>query len=502
MRRLCLIILDGFGVAPPSPGNARTLAHLPTITKLEGTVPNCIMDAAGNAVGLPKGQQGASEPGHLTMGAGRIVWQPLEEINRAIHSGAFFTNAVLVSACDRAKKKGVNLHFIGIYSTGGVHGHCDHWHAMLKLAKSRGIERVFLHLFSDGRDVSEQHFCVDFDLLRAEISKQSLGTVASLIGRWLAMDRDLRYESRTKVAYDLLTQGIGEECSNLCESARAWYIKAPDKQKTDLYIRPLRTPDFQPIRPEDVCISINFRKDRMLQLVRMLADEDFHECPRPIRVEDVVCMGPYSTYLPIAFPPPRVRNSLGEVIANAGLKQLRISETEKYVHVTFFFNQQNDQPFPGEEHIHVRTPDVPNMADAPDMAADEVTEKLMKEVKREKYDFIVANFANPDVVGHGGRLDAAIAACEAVDRNLRTLLPVLEEHGYDWIVTADHGNAEEMYYPGTDTICPSHTTNPVQTFVHASSFSSSEQLKGYRGLKDIAPLCLQIIGLPVPKEMG
>lgn len=500
MRKLCLIIIDGFGVAPPGPGNARSLADMPILHKIEKEAPNVLMAAAGNAVGLPEGQQGASEPGHLIIGAGRIVLQPFEEINQAIRSGKFFENEVLTSACNRVIKNDTNLHFMGIYSTGGVHGHADHWHAMLKLAKEKGVKRVFLHLFSDGRDVPEQHFCVDFDLLKAEISKLQLGTLASMIGRWFAMDRDLRFETRIKPTYDLLTQGAGKLTDDFCASAKSWYVEAPEKEKTDLYIRPLKTSNYQPMKEDDTVVVINFRKDRMLEIVSALADDDFDKFERPIQVKDVVCMGPYSEHLPIAFPPVHSKNSLGEVVSNAGLKQLRISETEKHVHVTFFFNQQQHEPFPGEEHIHVRTPDVPNMADAPDMAANEICDELIKAVKRGKHEFIVVNFANPDVVGHGGKIDAAVAACESVDRNLSRLLPVLQEEGYDWIITSDHGNAEEMYYPGTDLICPSHTTNKVQTFVH-SDVIQQKDLNDLTGLKDIAPLCLKIMGLPVPTEM-
>src|SRR3989344_834903 len=240
VSKVCLIIIDGFGVAPPGPGNARTLAEMPTIKKMEEVTPNCLMEAAENAVGLPKGQQGASEPGHMTIGAGSVVWQALEEINRAIQSGELFKNEVLIGACDRSKTKDVPIHFMGIYSTGNVHGSTEHWHAMLKLAKDRGVKRVLLHLFSDGRDVSEQHFCVDFDLLKAEISKQSLGTLASLIGRWFAMDRDLRFDTRTKITYELLTQGKGKLCDDFCEGVKAWYAEAPRSEKTVRYIQTSR----------------------------------------------------------------------------------------------------------------------------------------------------------------------------------------------------------------------------------------------------------------------
>lgn len=501
MSRTCLIIIDGFGVADSGPGNARALARMPTIHMLEETVPHVLMDASGEAVGLPDGQQGASEPGHLTIGAGRIVWQPLEEINRSLNDATFFENPVLTAACDRAGKDGSSLHLIGLYSSGGVHSAIEHFHAVLEMAKNHSVKEVYLHLFSDGRDVPEQHFSTDFAELQKYIADAGTGIVASLIGRYYAMDRDKQYADRTKVAYDLLVEGEGEEVDDLTKAAKAWYEKAGDREKTDYYIRPLTTPSFKAIAPEDVVICINFRSDRMIQIVRALEEEDFSEFPRPIRISDVVCMGPYSDHLPVAFPPTEVQNNLGEVVSKHGLTQLRMAETDKFAHVTFFFNSQRHDPFPGEDRIMIESPKVSNYAQTPDMSADELTAELCKNIEREEYDFVVVNFANPDLVGHGGDLGAAVQACEAVDRNLAKLLPVLEEHGYDWIITADHGNVEQMYYPDSEQICPSHTSNKVQTFVHSQHFSSSADLAGFTGLKDIAPLCLDLLGLEIPPEM-
>ncbi|MFH0769813.1 MAG: 2,3-bisphosphoglycerate-independent phosphoglycerate mutase [Candidatus Peregrinibacteria bacterium] len=499
MRRLCLIILDGFGVAPPGPGNARTLSKMPTVKHLEQEVPNVIMQAAGNAVGLPEGQQGASEPGHLTIGAGRIVWQPLEEINQSIRSGAFFENPVLTAACDRAKAKNGPLHLEVIFSYGGVHGHIDHLFAMIRMAKERSVPRVILHLVGDGRDVPEQQFTIDYDLFRKKIDRETFVKIASLVGRYYAMDRDRQYATRTKVAYDLFTLGKGEECPDLSIGAKEWYAKAPDKEKTDYYIHPLKTKDFQPIRAEDTVVIVNFRSDREIQIVRALEDEHFTEFLRPVRVTDVTCMGPYSDHLPVAFPAVEVKNTLGEVISRAGLKQLRVGETDKFAHITFFFNAQRHEPYPGEERILIESPKVPNFADAPEMSADGVTKTVVEHLG--KYDLIIMNYANPDLVGHGGKLDAAIIACETVDRNLAVLLPQLEAAGYDWIITADHGNAEIMLLPDGVTANPSHTASPVQTFVHSSLIQSSKDLKGMKGLKDIAPLCLKIMGIEVPEEM-
>jgi 2,3-bisphosphoglycerate-independent phosphoglycerate mutase len=500
MRKLCLIIVDGFGVAEPGPGNARTLAKLPLFDRMEKKVPHCLMEASGNAVGLPKGQQGASEPGHLTMGAGRVVWQPLEQINHAIETGDFFKNKVLVAACERAASNGKPLHLVGLYSSGGVHSALEHFHAMIQLAKLKGVAKVFLHLIGDGRDVGEQQFSTDFDLLKEEVTKQQLGTIASLVGRFFAMDRDKQYADRTKVAYDLLVEGKGEVVEDVAEGARKWYVQAPDKENTDYYIRPLKTKEFQPIHAEDVVVCVNFRSDRMIQIVRALEAEDFNEFPRPVRVSDVTCMGPYSPHLPVAFIPQEVKNGLGEVISGAGLKQLRVAETDKFAHVTFFFNAQRQEPWPGEERILIESPKVPNYADAPQMSAAQVAQTVIDKCATGEFPFIMVNFANPDLVGHGGKIDAAVTACETVDRELGRVLPALEAAGYDWIVTSDHGNAECMLMDDGSTISPSHTANPVETFVHSPAISADD-LAACTGLKDIAPLCLKIMGLPVPAEM-
>lgn len=500
MRKLCLIIVDGFGVAEPGPGNARTLATLPLFDRLQKEVPHCLMEASGNAVGLPKGQQGASEPGHLTMGAGRVVWQPLEQINHAIETGDFFKNEVLLSACRRAAEKKTPLHLVGLYSSGGVHSSLQHFHAMIELAKQTGVTKVFLHLIGDGRDVGEQNFATDFDLLKEEVTKEKLGTIASLIGRFFAMDRDKQYVDRTKVAYDLLVEGKGEEVEDVGEGAKRWYINAPDKENTDYYIRPLKTKEFQPIGADDVVVCVNFRSDRMIQIVRALEAEDFNDFPRPVRVSDVTCMGPYSSHLPVAFIPQDVKNGLGEVVSNAGVKQLRVAETDKFAHVTFFFNAQRQEPWPGEERILIESPKVPNYADAPEMSASQVAQTVIDKCATGEYPFIMVNFANPDLVGHGGKIDAAVTACETVDRELSRVLPALEAAGYDWIVTSDHGNAECMLMADGATISPSHTSNPVETFVKSPMVSQAD-LSACTGLKDIAPLCLKIMGLPVPSEM-
>ncbi|MFH1348616.1 MAG: 2,3-bisphosphoglycerate-independent phosphoglycerate mutase [Patescibacteria group bacterium] len=500
LPRCALIIIDGFGVAPHGPGNARTLADLPNITKLEKEVPNVIMQASGNAAGLPEGQQGASEPGHLTIGAGRIVWHPLEQINREIKSGELFENKVLVGACKRAADKGVTLHLLGIYSYGGVHGHVNHMHALVEMAEKQGVENIRLHLIADGRDVPKQQFCEDYGKLTEFLKDHPKAKVASLIGRYYAMDRDKQFSDRTKFAYDLYTQGSGDSVEELCEGAKAWYKKAEEKQKTDYYIKPIKTSDYEPMKSGDVVIGVNFRTDRMFQIVDALEQENFSGFDRPVRIKDIVCTGPYSDHLPIAYPAPQLKNTLVEVVSNEGKKILKIAETDKWAHTTFFFNGQRKDPFPGEDQVMIESPKVPNFASAPEMSADKLTDRLIKEVESEKYDLIVVNYANPDLVGHGANIDAAIIACQTVDRNLGRVIPVLEEHGYEWIVTADHGNVEDMILPDGN-ISPSHTANPVQTFVKSAKFPTSDSIKEYKGIKDIAPMCLGIMEINIPKEM-
>jgi len=449
---------------------------------------------------LPEGQQGASEPGHLVMGAGRIVWHPLEEINREIRSGEYFNNQVYKEACARSKNGSGVLHLFGIYSYGGVHGHVDHWFALIKFAEQEGVKDIRLHLIGDGRDVPKQQFKDDYVKLEEFLGKHPSVKIASLVGRYYAMDRDKQYEDRTKLAYDLYTQGIGEEFDDVLEGAKAWYEKAPEKQKTDYYIKPIKTPNFVPMKPDDVVIGVNFRTDRMFQIVGALESEKFDDFDRQVRVLDLVCTGPYTDHLPTAYPAPVIKNTLIETVSNQNLKTLKISETDKWAHTTFFFNGQRAEPFPGEDQVLIASPKVPNFASAPEMSADELTDRLIKEVTDEKYDLIVVNYANPDLVGHGANIEAEIIACETVDRNIGRLLPVLEEHGYEWIVTADHGNAEEMLLPNGE-ISPSHSANPVQTFVHSEKYPTSESLKNCKGLKDIAPMVLTMMEIEVPEEM-
>jgi 2,3-bisphosphoglycerate-independent phosphoglycerate mutase len=387
-----------------------------------------------------------------------------------------------------------------MYSSGGVHSFSEHFHAMLRLAKQKNVKQVYLHLVSDGRDMPEQYFCTDFALLEKEIDEQKLGVVASLVGRYFAMDRDKQYADRTKVSYDLMIDGQGEEIENLQDAVKRWYVEAPELEDTDYYIRPVKTKEFEAIKEESIVIMLDFRSDRMIQIVEALEQEDFREFPRKVRVKDVTCIGPYSDHLPIAFPPATVHNNLGSIIANAGLKQLRITETDKFAHVTFFFNSQHHKPYKGETRMMIESPKVSNYAVTPEMSSAELTKKAMIEIKKQEHDFIVLNYPNPDLVGHGGQLDSAVIACETIDKKLTELLPALESSGYDYIITSDHGNAECMLLDDGETANPSHTTSQIQTFVKSDVITQSD-LEPLTGLKDIAPLCLNILGLDIPSEM-
>ncbi|MDP7454541.1 MAG: 2,3-bisphosphoglycerate-independent phosphoglycerate mutase [Candidatus Peribacteraceae bacterium] len=499
MARCALIIIDGFGVAPPGPGNARTQANLPNVSRMEKEIPNVLMEAAGNAAGLPEGQQGASEQGHYTIGAGRVVWQTLEQINRDIRDGSFFDNEALVSACKDAVARDVPLHFFIIFSYGGVHGHANHLYAAMKLAKDEGVKEVCLHLTGDGRDVPEQSLLKDIEDINNVIEELDTGKLCSVVGRYYSMDRDLQWD-RTKVAYDLYTQGVGEEVVDFPKAFQEYYSRAEENQDTDYYMPPLKSKEFVSIAEDHVVVNLNYRTDRQPQITEALTEKNFEHFDNSVRVTKYVCMGPYSDSLPIAYPELVVKNNLGSWLSQHNKKQLRVCESEKYAHVTFFFNSQEEDPYPGEERIKIPSPKCPSYDQKPEMSASKVTDAAVKGAQEEKYDMIVVNYANPDLVGHSGDLEAAIIACETVDAQLEKLLPELEKHGYEWIITSDHGNSEQMLYDDGKP-CPSHTDNLVQTFVNSEKFPTPESLKIKKGIKDIAPMCLEIMDLEVPEEM-
>lgn len=505
MKALLLMILDGWGVREARQGNAVALARTPNYEKFLQVYPHSQLEAAGEAVGLPAGQMGNSEVGHLNIGAGRIVYQEFTRINHAIKDGSFFKNPVLIEAYQKAKRNNGSVHLLGLVSDGGVHSHLDHIYALLKLALSQGVKRVFVHAFLDGRDTPPKSACRYLKELQRMIDELGVGYIATVAGRYYAMDRDHRWD-RTKLAYEALVFGKGEKASTPVEAVENAYQLG----ETDEFVKPTLIDSSVEskggqgaglVKEGDTVIFFNFRPDRVRQLTRSFIESDFKEFDRGSRPPRVflATMTQYDEEfdIPVAFPPLGLKNTLADVLAQHGLKQLRIAETEKYAHVTYFFNGGEEEPGAGEDRVLIPSPKVATYDLKPEMSAYEVTERAIKEIKRENYHFTVLNFANPDMVGHSGYLEAAIEAIEAVDDCMGQVAKAILAQGGEVLITGDHGNAEEMLdvegKPYT-----AHTTNPVP-FIYLGKRS----LKLRRGgiLADIAPTVLALLGLPKPVEM-
>lgn len=491
MNKALLIILDGFGHAPKGSGNAVTLAKTPFLDSIRGKYPMALIKTCGNAVGLPEGAVGASEPGHLTIGAGRVVWQPLEEIHQAIVHGKLNEKHEITMRMQRGKP----LHLIGMISDGGVHSHIDHLFALLKLAKERGVLDVFIHTITDGRDVPERSAAKYLEQIETEIKRLGIGKIASLCGRFDAMDRDTNWD-RTKKYYDLLIEKSGKEVQSWQEALEDGYKTV----ETDYYLPPYRFDNFIPITPESEILIWNFRSDRSKQITSALCDPTFSNFDRAEVFPNVSVFGPFSHIAPVAFPPNPVIHNLGSWLADHGKKQLRIAETEKYAHVTFFFNSQEEKPYSGEDRILVPSPKCESYAEKPEMSAYEVTEKVCTALATEKYDFVALNYANPDLVGHSGNLKAAIRAVEVMDECLSKTIPAALDHGYSVILTADHGNVDVMVNEdGSQN--PSHSMNLVECFVIPTETRFIASLRTQGGLSDIAPTILSLMQMEKPKEM-
>jgi len=498
-KPLMLVILDGWGLAPPGPGNVISQARLPNYRYLLGRYPHTQLLAAGKAVGLPEGQMGNSEVGHLNLGAGRIVYQDLTRISQAIETGEFFHNPVLLKAMEEAKAKGSILHLMGLVSDGGVHSHLEHLLALVQMARKQGVERVFLHAFLDGRDVPPASAATYLEKVERAFLQMGLGQLASLMGRYYAMDRDKRWD-RTEKAYRALVAGEGHFFPSW-QAALDYFYK---KGITDEFVEPtLIAPGGAPVAlvgKGEVVIFFNFRADRARQLTWAFVDPRFSSFERPGGYLDpyFVCFTQYDKELdlPVAFPPQNLKNVLGEVLAHYDKRQLRIAETEKYAHVTFFFNGGREDPFPGEDRLLIPSPKVATYDQKPEMSAPEVTEAVLERLTR--YDFILLNFANPDMVGHTGSLPAAIAAVEAVDRCLGKIAAAMEDLKAPMIVTADHGNVEEMLEPDGQPHT-AHTSNPVPFILAYEPLRFASLRSGI--LADVAPTVLDLMGLPQPEEM-
>lgn len=502
-KPLVLMILDGWGYSSQREGNAIAQASLPNFQRLEQDYPHTLLEASGEAVGLPKGQMGNSEVGHLNMGAGRVVYQELTRIFKAIADGELAKNAVILQAIHQAKENDKALHLMGLVSNGGVHSHLDHLFGLLEAAKAQGMEKVFVHAFLDGRDVLPQSAKDYLEALEKKMQALGIGKIASVAGRYYVMDRDNRWE-RVEKGYRALVDGEGEKAAG----AIAAVEKSYDVRVTDEFVVPTVIIDDngEPvgrIKDGDSVLFFNFRADRAREITRALVDEDFPHFARPNHPQiHYVCMTEYDATIkaPVAFPPQNLENTLGEVFTKNGIKQLRIAETEKYAHVTFFFNGGVEEAMPGEERCLIPSPKVATYNLKPEMSALEVTQELLRLLETEALDVVVLNYANADMVGHTGVLEATVQAVETVDRCLGDVAKAILRMGGTLIITADHGNAEAKVDLATGLPLTAHTTNPVPLIL------VDDQLKGYTlreggALCDIAPTILEILNIPQPKEM-
>lgn len=499
-KPVALIIMDGFGESNNTVGNAVKEAKTPNLDRIQATYPNTLIKASGLDVGLPDGQMGNSEVGHTNIGAGRIVYQDLTRITKAIEDGDFFTNEILEKAMDNAKEHAV--HIMGLLSDGGVHSHIDHLKALIKMAKEKGVEKVYVHAFTDGRDTDPQSglgYAQDIEKYMSEIG---IGKFATVNGRYYAMDRDKRWE-RVEVAYKAMVYGEGETASSASEAIEASYKKGA----TDEFIIPtVIVENGEPvgkISDKDSVIFFNFRPDRAREISRSIVDTEFTGFKRADINTYFVCMTEYDVTLPnvqIAFGPQSLSNTLGEYLSKLGKTQLRAAETEKYAHVTFFFNGGVEEPNAGEDRELIPSPKVATYDLQPEMSAPELLAKVLEKIDEDKYDFIVVNFANPDMVGHTGVMEAAVKAVETVDNCVGKLVDKIVEIGGSAIITADHGNAELMVDPETDKVITAHSVNPVPFIVAGKDFIGKELLTDGR-LSDIAPTLLNMMNLEKPKEM-
>lgn len=494
-KPIILMILDGFGIAPEN-GNAIKAAKKPNIDRLFSSNPITQIGASGLDVGLPDGQMGNSEVGHTNIGAGRIVYQELTRITKTIQEDKLKDNEAIVNAMDNALKNNTSLHLMGLMSPGGVHSHMEHLYGILELAKKKGLEKVYVHAFLDGRDVppsSAKEYiqnCVD------KMAEIGVGKIATISGRYYAMDRDNRWERVVK-AYSAMVYGKGVEADDPVQAVQNSY----DNDVTDEFVIPIVVKGGDTIKANDSVIFFNFRPDRAREITRTLVDPEFEgfEREKGFFPLTFVCMTQYDATMPnvqVAFKPQSLKNTIGEYISDQGLAQLRIAETEKYAHVTFFFNGGVEKQYDGEDRILVKSPAVATYDMQPEMSAYEVTDKLVEAIKTGKYDMIILNYANCDMVGHTGVFDAAVKAVEAVDQCVGKVTDAIAEMGGVALITADHGNADRMV--DTDgSPFTAHTTNPVPFCVVGYDC----KLREGGVLADIAPTMLEIMGLPQPKEM-
>jgi len=521
-KPLVLIILDGWGYAPPSNANAISLARKPTYDQLLRDYPNTLIQTSGHYVGLPDGQMGNSEVGHLNIGAGRVVYMDITRIDLMIQNGEFFSNPKLLAAVKHARSGGRRLHIFGLLSDGGVHSSEEHLYALLRMAKQNGVERVFVHCFMDGRDTLPTSGAGYIEQLQQKMREYGVGKVASVEGRYYAMDRDRRWE-RIEKAFAAMVEGKGEGGTYVdpVQGVKDSY----NKGVTDEFVLPFvcvdnRGEPLARVRDDDACIDFNFRADRARQITRALARrshlsaQDGRELPGAEDLDRIIprgrvpanlhylCMTRYDKQftLPYVVAPEALSNILANVMANLHMRNLRVAETEKYAHVTYFFNGGVEQPFPGEDRVLVPSPKVATYDLKPEMSANGIADAVVKAVNDTAFDVIVVNFANADMVGHSGRIPPTIQAVETVDACLGRIYTAVRQKGAAMMVTADHGNAEMMIDPATGGPHTAHTTNPVPLII-VSDQDKKFSLRPDGALQDISPTVLGLLGIPQPKEM-
>ena len=501
-RPIVLVILDGWGYSESTEYNAIAAAKKPNWDRLWNSYPHTLIRGSGAEVGLPANQMGNSEVGHLNLGAGRVVYQEYTRVSRSIKTGSFFTNQTLVDAVDLARDNGKAVHILGLLSPGGVHSHEDHIHAMAELAVKRGTERVYMHAFLDGRDTAPKSAAESIRKMEAKFADLGGGCIASIIGRYFAMDRDHRWP-RIQQAYDLITLGKGEYTA---DTALAGLEMAYQRGETDEFVKAtaIVPAGAQPVKVEDgdVVIFMNYRSDRARQITRPFIEPDFdafHRQATPKLAQFVSLTEYKSDYdIPVAYPPDRLKNVFGEYVSKLGLRQLRIAETEKYAHVTFFFNGGREEPFEFEDRVLVNSPNVSTYNEQPEMSAPEVTDRLVAAIESGKYDVIICNYANPDMVGHSGNFAATVKAIEYLDTCIARVVEAVQNAGGEILITADHGNAEMMRNDETSQPHTAHTTNPVPLLYVGRALKLN-----YNGgsLSDVIPTMLELMGLEQPTEM-
>ena len=501
---LALIVLDGWGTKQGGDGDAIARSGAPFMTRLAAEWPTTQLEASGEAVGLPPGYIGNSEVGHLCLGAGRVVFQDLQRINRAIAEGTLQKNAALLQAMAEASRPGAALHVMGLWSDGGVHSHLDHFDALVDLARARGVSTLFAHAFLDGRDTPPQSALPYLSRGEARLKSNGYAPIATVIGRYYAMDRDQRWE-RTERAWRALALREGDGARTAADAVRAAYGRGLG----DEFVEPAivsadaaagRTPAM---RDGDVVVFFNFRADRARQITRSFTErgfDRFHRTSPPV-LSRYVCWTTYDRtwLLPVVFPPQSIRNTFGETIAAAGIPQLRIAETEKYAHVTYFFNGGVEPPFPLEERCLIPSPRVATYDLKPEMSARELTAETVRRLQAKAGQFVLLNYANADMVGHTGKLQATVEACRVVDQGVEEVVTAVLRLGGVAVVTADHGNAEQMIDPKTGGPVTAHSMNTVP--VHIVGTGKGRRLRPSGLLADVAPTMLEILGLPVPREM-